>query len=198
MPPERPEATPAAADGATRREPRCPTPLACRAARQRVLRCSGAGRVRAVHPQPQCRRAWQDPLASGNFRHRRKWCLSKGLPLHQLPSRTRIPGVPRRGVRLRPPGIGLDDAPASRIRSRGALSPAPESAIPSPVPGKGGGRSVGEACRHPRDVCRGAVGAVGAGGGEFNLSRYGRGGEPERAGEGAEPRTPYGLANPSG
>ena len=31
------------------------------------------------------------------------------------------------------------------------------------------------------------AGSVGAGAGEFYLSRYGRGGEPERAGEGAEP-----------
>jgi hypothetical protein len=29
----------------------------------------------------------------------------------------------------------------------------------------------------------------GEGDGEFNLSRYGRGGEPQRAGEGAEPES---------
>jgi hypothetical protein len=74
-----------------------------------------------------------------------------------------------------------------RASAAAAPSPCALERKPSPVPGEGrragiilpaGSRAVMDAALPVRD---------GAGSGEFNLSRYGRGGEPKRAGEGAEP-----------
>jgi len=73
---------------------------------------------------------------------------------------------------------------------RGSAAPAPSPCAlerkPAPVPGEGLGERRGlpsvVRMQPPRDRVR-----VGEGAEEFYLSLYGRGGEPQRAGEGAEP-----------
>jgi hypothetical protein len=84
-----------------------------------------------------------------------------------------------------------------RAAAAAAPSPCALERKPSPVPGEGrkagiilpaGSRAVMDAALPVRD---------GAGSGELNLCRSGRGGEPEGAGRGAEPkplRTAVGAA----
>ena len=74
---------------------------------------------------------------------------------------------------------------AARFRGRGALSLRLGAQTLSRT-GRGGGRGGVEPCNRSRKGRRSVAGWVGAEAEAFYLSRYGRGGEPKRAGEGAE------------
>jgi len=75
----------------------------------------------------------------------------------------------------------------SRFRSRGALSLRLRAQTLSRT-GRGGGPRHWRGLPPVLRISGSVAGWVGAGAEAFNLSRYGRGGEPKRAGEGAEPR----------